>query len=148
MKEMNSLTHSCMHFFRLLWRSWRFRAVPVFMIRATGAKLRMLASEAVLLFAVCALWRRILGRGKRTSVEKRTTFRRLHAGRFPGTQIRRPECAAAVQTCDSTQRRAEVEQNWGSRSSSRRPMGAIRRRADGSENGAQIKTGWEAVNGK
>jgi len=46
MKEMNSLTHSCMHSFAsfaILALSGR----AIFMIRATGAKLRMLASDAV-----------------------------------------------------------------------------------------------------
>lgn len=50
MKDMNSLTHSCMHSFAsfaILALSGR----AIFMIRATGAKLRMLASEARLLFA-------------------------------------------------------------------------------------------------
>ena len=45
MKEMNSLTHSCIHSlasFAILAFSGR----AVFMIRATGAKLRMLASES------------------------------------------------------------------------------------------------------
>ena len=43
-KEMNSLTHSCMHSlasFAILAFSGR----AVFIIRATGAKLRILASE-------------------------------------------------------------------------------------------------------
>lgn len=46
MKEMNSLTHSCMHSlasFAILAFSGR----AIFMMRATGAKLRILASEAV-----------------------------------------------------------------------------------------------------
>ena len=45
MNEMNSLTHSCMHSlasFAILAFSGR----AVFMIRATGAKLRMLASDS------------------------------------------------------------------------------------------------------
>lgn len=48
MNEMNSLTHSCMHSlasFAILAFSGR----AVFMIRATGAKLRMLASDSGLL---------------------------------------------------------------------------------------------------
>jgi len=47
MKEMNSLTHSCMHSlasFAIL----AFSGGAVFMMRATGAKLRMLASLAAL----------------------------------------------------------------------------------------------------
>ena len=43
MKEMNSLTHSCMHSFASL-AILAFSGSAVFMIRATGAKLRMLAS--------------------------------------------------------------------------------------------------------
>jgi hypothetical protein len=45
MKEMNSLTHSCMHSLASL-AILAFSGNAVFMIRATGAKLRMLASEA------------------------------------------------------------------------------------------------------
>jgi hypothetical protein len=48
---MNSLTHSCMHSFAsfaILALSGR----AIFIIRATGAKLRMLASEAVALLSV------------------------------------------------------------------------------------------------
>lgn len=51
MKEMNSLTHSCMHSlasFAILAFSGR----AIFMMRATGAKLRMLASEAAALLFV------------------------------------------------------------------------------------------------
>jgi hypothetical protein len=51
MNEMNSLTHSCMHSFAsfaILALSGR----AIFMMRATGAKLRMLASEAVALLTV------------------------------------------------------------------------------------------------
>lgn len=44
MKEINSLTHSCMHSFASL-AILAFSGKAVFMIRATGAKLRMLASE-------------------------------------------------------------------------------------------------------
>lgn len=47
MKEMNSLTHSCMHSlasFAIL----AFSGKAVFMMRATGAKLRMLASISTL----------------------------------------------------------------------------------------------------
>ena len=47
MNEMNSLTHSCMHSlasFAILALSGN----AVFMIRATGAKLRMLASDSCL----------------------------------------------------------------------------------------------------
>jgi hypothetical protein len=50
MNEMNSLTHSCMHSFASL-AILALSGSAIFMIRATGAKLRMLASEAVLLFA-------------------------------------------------------------------------------------------------
>ena len=50
MKEMNSLTHSCMHSLASL-AILAFSGNAVFMIRATGAKLRMLASEAA---APCA----------------------------------------------------------------------------------------------
>lgn len=45
MKEMNSDTHSCMHSFASL-AIFAFSGRANFMIRATGAKLRMLASEA------------------------------------------------------------------------------------------------------
>jgi hypothetical protein len=44
MNEMNSLTHSCMHSFASL-AILALSGNAVFMIRATGAKLRMLASE-------------------------------------------------------------------------------------------------------
>ena len=44
MKEMNSLTHSCMHSFAS-FAIFAFSGSAVFMIRATGAKLRMLASD-------------------------------------------------------------------------------------------------------
>lgn len=47
MKEMNSLTHSCMHSFAS-FAILAFSGRAIFMIRATGAKLRMLASEAAL----------------------------------------------------------------------------------------------------
>jgi hypothetical protein len=43
MKEINSLTHSCMHSFAS-FAILAFSGSAVFMIRATGAKLRMLAS--------------------------------------------------------------------------------------------------------
>jgi hypothetical protein len=56
MKEMNSLTHSCMHSFAS-FAILAFSGSAVFMMRATGAKLRMLASDAepldVLLAADC-----------------------------------------------------------------------------------------------
>ena len=42
--EMNSETHSCMHSFAS-FAIFAFSGNAVFMIRATGAKLRMLASE-------------------------------------------------------------------------------------------------------
>ena len=45
MKEMNSLTHSCIHSFASL-AIFAFSGSAFFMIRATGAKLRMLASYA------------------------------------------------------------------------------------------------------
>jgi hypothetical protein len=45
MNEMNSLTHSCMHSFASL-AILAFSGRAVFMMRATGAKLRMLASDA------------------------------------------------------------------------------------------------------
>ena len=48
MKEMNSLTHSCMHSLASL-AILAFSGSAVFMIRATGAKLRILASDARLL---------------------------------------------------------------------------------------------------
>ena len=43
MKEMNSLTHSCMHSFASL-AIFAFSGNAIFMILATGAKLCMLAS--------------------------------------------------------------------------------------------------------
>ena len=43
MNEMNSLTHSCMHSFAS-FAIFAFSGNAVFMIRATGAKLCMLAS--------------------------------------------------------------------------------------------------------
>jgi hypothetical protein len=43
MKEMNSLTHSCIHSLASL-AIFAFSGSAFFMIRATGAKLRMLAS--------------------------------------------------------------------------------------------------------
>jgi hypothetical protein len=46
MNEMNSLTHSCMHSLASLAILALSGRAP-FMIRATGAKLRMLASEAI-----------------------------------------------------------------------------------------------------
>jgi hypothetical protein len=55
MNEMNSLTHSCIHSlasFAIL----AFSGSAIFIMRATGAKLRMLASEAEVLapsFGVC-----------------------------------------------------------------------------------------------
>ena len=48
MKEMNSLTHSCMHSLASL-AIFAFSGSAVFIIRATGAKLRMLASDTRLL---------------------------------------------------------------------------------------------------
>lgn len=45
MKEMNSLTHSCMHSFAS-FAIFAFSGKAIFMMRATGAKLRMLASVA------------------------------------------------------------------------------------------------------
>lgn len=47
MKEMNSLTHSCMHSLASL-AIFAFSGRAIFMMRATGAKLRMLASLAAL----------------------------------------------------------------------------------------------------
>ena len=44
MKEMNSLTHSCMHSFAS-FAILAFSGSAVFIIRATGAKFLMLASE-------------------------------------------------------------------------------------------------------
>lgn len=44
MKEINSLTHSCMHSFASL-AIFAFSGKAVFMIRATGAKFLMLASD-------------------------------------------------------------------------------------------------------
>ena len=46
MNEMNSLTHSCMHSLASL-AILALSGSAVFMIRATGAKLRMLASDPV-----------------------------------------------------------------------------------------------------
>lgn len=43
MKEMNSLTHSCMHSLAS-FAIFAFSGKAFFMMRATGAKLRMLAS--------------------------------------------------------------------------------------------------------
>jgi hypothetical protein len=51
MNEMNSLTHSCMHSFAS-FAILAFSGRAIFMMRATGAKLRMLASEAVALLTV------------------------------------------------------------------------------------------------
>lgn len=51
MKEMNSLTHSCMHSFAS-FAIFAFSGRAVFMIRATGAKLRMLASDTALLLVL------------------------------------------------------------------------------------------------
>ena len=45
MKEMNSLTHSCIHSFASL-AILAFSGRAIFMMRATGAKLRMSASGA------------------------------------------------------------------------------------------------------
>lgn len=53
MKEMNSLTHSCMHSLAS-FAIFAFSGRAVFMIRATGAKLRMLASDAALLLVLLA----------------------------------------------------------------------------------------------
>ena len=50
MKEINSLTHSCIHSFASL-AILAFSGSASFMIRATGAKLRMLASEATFAMA-------------------------------------------------------------------------------------------------
>ena len=47
MKEMNSLTHSCMHSLASL-AIFAFSGSAPFMILATGAKLRMLASQSSL----------------------------------------------------------------------------------------------------
>jgi hypothetical protein len=46
MNEMNSLTHSCIHSLASL-AILAFSGRAVFMIRATGAKFRMLASDIV-----------------------------------------------------------------------------------------------------
>src|ERR1700761_5537666 len=48
MKDINSETHSCMHSFAS-FAIFAFSGKAIFMIRATGAKLRMLASDAALL---------------------------------------------------------------------------------------------------
>lgn len=63
MKEMNSLTHSCMHSFASL-AILAFSGKAVFMIRATGAKLRMLASEAGPCEAFFVPWRGEMERGE------------------------------------------------------------------------------------
>lgn len=49
MKEINSLTHSCMHSFAS-FAILAFSGSAVFMIRATGAKFLMLASDEVSCF--------------------------------------------------------------------------------------------------
>lgn len=46
MNEMNSLTHSCMHSFASL-AIFALSGNAIFIIRATGAKLRMLASDRI-----------------------------------------------------------------------------------------------------
>lgn len=56
MKEINSLTHSCMHSLAS-FAIFAFSGRAVFMIRATGAKLRMLASDATVLGALLAPFR-------------------------------------------------------------------------------------------
>ena len=50
MNEMNSLTHSCMHSLASL-AIFAFSGNAIFMIRATGAKFRMLASDTKPMFA-------------------------------------------------------------------------------------------------
>jgi len=50
MNEMNSLTHSCMHSLASL-AIFAFSGRAVFIILATGAKFRMLASDAASFFA-------------------------------------------------------------------------------------------------
>jgi hypothetical protein len=59
MNEMNSLTHSCIHSLASL-AIFAFSGSAVFMIRATGAKLWMLASDSNRSFAS---WVRCCGRG-------------------------------------------------------------------------------------
>lgn len=49
MNEINSLTHSCMHSFAS-FAILAFSGRAVFIIRATGAKLRMLASDVPFCF--------------------------------------------------------------------------------------------------
>jgi hypothetical protein len=51
MNEMNSLTHSCIHSLAS-FAIFAFSGRAVFIIRATGAKLRMLASDVPSLFFV------------------------------------------------------------------------------------------------
>jgi len=48
MNEMNSLTHSCMHSFAS-FAIFALSGNAIFIIRATGAKLRMLASDTEVL---------------------------------------------------------------------------------------------------
>src|SRR5947208_6688061 len=53
MNEMNSLTHSCIHSLAS-FAIFAFSGRAVFIIRATGAKLRMLASDTVICLGLCA----------------------------------------------------------------------------------------------
>jgi len=55
MNEMNSLTHSCMHSFAS-FAIFAFSGKAVFIIRATGAKLRILASEVRLCGLFLGAW--------------------------------------------------------------------------------------------
>jgi hypothetical protein len=106
MNEMNSLTHSCMHSFA----SFAILALSgsaIFMIRATGAKLRMLASEAELLFAAapfgvdCGGEVEDCGEEDDISQAARRTVSQAH---------KEPDwLAAASEVRDSTQRRASGE---------------------------------------
>ena len=59
MNEMNSLTHSCIHSLASL-AIFAFSGSAVFMIRATGAKFWMLASDSSRSFTP---WERCCGRG-------------------------------------------------------------------------------------
>lgn len=85
MNEMNSLTHSCMHSFASL-AILAFSGSAIFMMRATGAKLRMLASEARLLFALldefCGGEADVCGEGDDMALDA------LQGSRFSGTQRR------------------------------------------------------------
>lgn len=101
MKEMNSLTHSCIHSlasFAILALS----GSAIFMIRATGAKLRMLASVEALLLV-------LLGVDCGGEVEDcGEEGNMLPAAHWPFSQAHKDSdwLAAVAKVRDSTQRRA------------------------------------------